>query len=170
MSEIGDFRKSKDQYFGGDPNSPLTPEQRKGFKVLKYLAENADLQFVLAVEEYPDDSKGLIQMATSSGDPAPHIRWGQLKFVVGGAPVALTVYRDEDGGDYFLPFMDATMGVDSYSDGRYLDLPLSSDGRLVLDLNYAYNPNWSCPIPPSDNRLTVAINAGEKKFPEAEGH
>ena len=74
MSEIGDFRKSKDQYFGGDPNSPLTPEQRKGFKVLKYLAENADLQFVLAVEEYPDDSKGLIQMATSPGDPAPHIR------------------------------------------------------------------------------------------------
>ncbi len=67
MSEIGDFRKSKDQYFGGDPNSPLTPEQRKGFKGLKYFAENADLQFVLEVEEYPDDPKDLIQMATSSG-------------------------------------------------------------------------------------------------------
>jgi len=92
MSEIGDFRKSKDQYLGGDPNSPLTPEQRKGFKGLKYFAENADLQFVLEVEEYPDDSKDLIQMATSSGDSAPHIRWGQLRFVVGGAPVALTVY------------------------------------------------------------------------------
>jgi len=122
------------------------------------------------VEEYADDSKDLIQMATSSGDPAPHIRWGQLKFVVGGAPVALMVYRGEDGGDYFLPFMDATTGDDSYSDGRYLDLPLSSDGRLVVDFNCAYNPNWSCPIPPSENRLTVAINAGEKKFPEAEGH
>jgi len=81
------------------------------------------------VEEYPDDSKDLIQMATSSGDSAPHIRWGQLRFVVGGAPVALTVYRGEDGGDYFLPFMDATTWDDSYSDGRYLDLPLSSDGR-----------------------------------------
>jgi hypothetical protein len=43
MSEIGDFRKSKDQYFGGDPISPLTSEQRKGFKRLKYFAENADL-------------------------------------------------------------------------------------------------------------------------------
>ena len=42
MSEIGDFRKSKDQYFGGDPISPLTSEQRKGFKGLKYFAENAD--------------------------------------------------------------------------------------------------------------------------------
>lgn len=122
------------------------------------------------MEEYPDDSKDLIQMATSSGDSAPHIRWGQLRFVVGGAPVALTVYRGEDGGDYFLPFMDATTGDDSYSDGRYLDLPLSSDGRLVVDFNCAYNPNWSCPIPPSENRLTVAINAGEKKFPKAEGH
>ncbi len=176
MSEIGDFRKSKDQYFGDDPDSPLTPEQRKGFKGLKYFAEKADLQFVLAVEEYPDDSKNLIQMATSSGDTAPHIRWGQLNFVVDGTPVALTVYRGEDGGDYFLPFMDATTGDDSYPDGRYLDLPVSSDGRLVVDFNYAYNPycaynpNWSCPIPPSENRLTVAINAGEKKFPEAEGH
>ena len=95
---------------------------------------------------------------------------------MGGASVALTVYRGEDGWDYFLPFMDATTGDDSYSDGRYLDLPLPSDGRLVVDFNYAYNPywayspNWSCPIPPSDNRLTVAINAGEKKFPEAKGH
>ena len=176
MSEIGDFRKSKDRYFGGDPDSPLTPDQRKGFKGLKYFPENADLQFVLGVDEYPDDSKDLIQMATSSGDAAPHIRWGQLKFVVDGTPVALTVYRSEDGGDYFLPFMDATIGEDSYSDGRYLDLPISSDGRLVVDFNYAYNPycaynpNWSCPLPPSENRLPVAINAGEKKVPEAEGH
>ena len=122
------------------------------------------------MEEYADDSKDLIQMATSSGDSAPHICWGQLRFVVGGAPVALTVYRGEDGGDYFLPFMDATTGDDSYSDGRYLDLPFSSDGRLVVDFNCAYDPNWSRPIPPSENRLTVAINAWEKKFPEAEGH
>jgi uncharacterized protein (DUF1684 family) len=176
MSEIGDFRKAKDQYFGGDPNSPLTPGQRKGFKGLKYFAENEDLQFVLAVDEFPDESKDLVHMATSSGDTAPHTRWGQLKFVVDGVPVALTVYRGEGGGEYFLPFMDATTEDDSYSDGRYLDLPLSGDGRLIVDFNYAYNPycaynpNWSCPIPPAENRLPVAINAGEKMFPEGEGN
>ena len=36
-------------------------------------------------------------------------------------------------------------------------------------IRYSYNPNWSCPIPPKENRLTVAIRAGEKVF-ESEGH
>ncbi len=91
-------------------------------------------------------------------------------------PVALTVYRGEGGGDYFLPFMDATTGDDSYSDGRHLDLSLSSDVRQDVDFNYLYNPycayypNCSCPIPPSYNRPTVAITAGEMKFPGAGGH
>ena len=49
MSEIGDFRKSKDKYFGGDQSSPLTPEQRKNFIRLQYFPENPDLQFVLEV-------------------------------------------------------------------------------------------------------------------------
>ena len=176
MTEISDFRKAKDQYFGGGQNSPLTVDQRNRFRGLQYFSENEGLRFVLAVEEFPNDSKDLIQMATSTGDTAPHTRWGQLKFEVDGAPVALTAYRGADGDDYFLPFMDATTEDESYADGRYLDLPATGDGRLVVDFNYAYNPycaynpNWSCPIPPSENRLTVSINAGEKTFPDAEGH
>ena len=49
-------------------------------------------------------------------------------------------------------------------------------GRFLVDFNYAYNPycaynpNWSCPIPPTENRLTVVIDAGEKSFPDAEAH
>ena len=176
MSEIGDFRKAKDRYFGGDQNSPLTVDQRKRFTGLEYFEENAELQFVLAVEEFPDDAKDLIQMATSTGDTTPHMRWGRLNFEVGGTPVALTVYRSAGGEDFFLPFMDATTGEESYSDGRYLDLPAAGDGRLTVDFNYAYNPycaynpKWSCPIPPSENRLSVAIDAGEKTFSDAEGH
>lgn len=176
MSEIGDFRKSKDLYFGGDQNSPLTPEQRKRFRGLQYFAENSELQFVLSLEEFPTDAQDVIQMATSSGETAPHLRWGQLKFEVDGVPVALTVYRDPDVDEFFLPFMDATTGEDTYTDGRYLDLPANGDGRLIVDFNYAYNPycaynpEWNCPISPSENRLPVAITAGEKVFADAEGH
>ena len=176
MSEITDFRKAKDQYFGGDQNSPLTNAQRNRFRGLEYFEENVDLQFVLGVEEFPNDAKDLIQMATSTGDTAPHIRWGQLKFDANGEPVASVVYQSVGGDGYFLPFMDATTGEESYSNGRYLDLPSSGDGRLVVDFNYtynpycAYNPNWSCPIPPSENRLTVSITAGEKTYGDAEGH
>ena len=176
MSEIGDFRKSKDKYFGGDQSSPLTPEQRKRFIGLQYFPENPGLQFVLAVEEFPNDSKEVIQMATSSGETAAHLRWGQLKFEVDGTPVALTIYRDMEGDEFFLPFMDATTGEETYPDGRYLDVLDAGDGRLVVDFNYAYNPycaynpDWSCPITPSENRLPVAIKAGEKAFTDAEVH
>ena len=129
---------------------------------------------MLSVEEFPEDARDVIQMATSSGETASHFRWGQLKFEVDGTPVVLTVYRDLNGDGYFLPFMDITTGEESYSDGRYLDLPASGDGRLSVDFNYsynpycAYNPNWSCPIAPVENRLPVAITAGEKTFADAE--
>ena len=63
-----------------------------------------------------------------------------MKFEVDGESVALTVYRSVGGDDFSPPFMDATTGNESYSDGRYLDLLDSSDGRLGLDLNSAYNP------------------------------
>ncbi len=174
MSEIGDFRKAKDQYFGGGQDSPLTPEQRKRFSGLQYFPENPELRFVLSVEEFPSDARDVIQMATSSGEAAPHLRWGQLKFEVDGTLVVLTVYRDVDGNEYFLPFMDVTTGEESYSSGRYLDLPAAEEGRLLVDFNYAYNPycaynpDWSCPIPPAENRLPVAITAGEKTFTDSE--
>ena len=100
MSEISDCSKAKHQYFGGDQNSPLTPAQQKRFQGLEYFPENPALQFVLVVEEFPNDSRDLIQMAIISGDTAPHTRREQLKFEVDGESVALTVYRSVDGDDF----------------------------------------------------------------------
>ena len=57
-----------------------------------------------------------------------------------------------------------------------MDVQPLHHGRFLVDFNYAYNPycaynpNWSCTIPPSENRLNVAIDAGEKSFPDAKAH
>ena len=51
---------------------------------------------------------------------------------------------------------------------RYLDVVVQSAGRYVVDFNRAYNPacvfspHYNCPIPPPENRLSVAIRAGER--------
>ncbi len=92
----------------------------------------------------------------------------------------LTVYWLEGyGGGLFLPFQDATSGQSSYGGGRYLldsikgaDLGNETTGsqeeRLVLDFNFAYhpscmhNPAYVCPLAPEENRLPVAIAAGER--------
>ena len=175
MSELSDFHKAKDNFFSKDHQSPLTARQRSEFAGLEYFPENPGLRFILPLEEFPEGQKETIEMATSTGDFQPQVRWGTLTFNVNGQPATLTVYRGEDGGEYFLPFADTTSGVESYGSGRYLDLVPLEHGHVLLDFNYAYNPycaynpRWSCPIPPAENRLKVAIQAGEKIFPDADG-
>ena len=175
MSELADFRKSKDHYFGQHHHSTLTPEQHGRFSGLAYYPENSELQFALAIDELPDQEKEIIEMATSTGDSQPYIRWRTISFLVSGQTATLTVYRGEDGEEFFLPFGDMSSGETSYSEGRYVDLVPGNHGRFLVGSNYAYNPycaynpNWSCPIPPVENRLTVTIAGGEKSFPDAEG-
>ena len=67
-------------------------------------------------------------------------------------------------------FKDATSGKTTYGGGRFLYAALPKDGKVVLDFNRAYNPPCAftpyatCPLPPPRNRLTVPIEAGEKKY------
>ena len=81
------------------------------------------------------------------------------------------------GGGLFLPFRDTTNGSETYGGGRYLldtikhaDLGQTSDGKLILDFNYAYNPScaynhqWSCPLAPPENRLAIPLPAGEQQL------
>ena len=83
------------------------------------------------------------------------------------------------GGGVFVPVKDASSGRTSYGGGRYLlDTVKGADlggdaaaGRLVLDLNFAYNPScaydpaWACPLAPAGNVLAVAVPAGEQAPP-----
>jgi uncharacterized protein (DUF1684 family) len=170
MSALEQFRRSKDLFFKQDAHSPLTPEQRETFDGLSYYPENPALRFELDVE--PFDRHEEVTMQTSTGDVAEYLRWGRIEFEVEGQPAALTVYAGRAGG-FFLPFMDATNGVETYSGGRYLEIEPLPSGKFLVDFNMAYNPYcaynayWSCPIPPEENRLKVAIRAGEK-LPEGE--
>ena len=168
MTTLGDFRKAKDAFYATDPQSPLTPDQKREFKGLKYFPENPALRLELEVEEFPE--KNTIQMQTSTGDVQSHIRFGVIRFSVDGQEVELTIYSDPHG--YFLPFADALAGSETYGAGRYLEPEPAGKGRLLVDFNYAYNPYcayndlFSCPLTPWENRLKVPIRAGEKVFHE----
>ena len=67
-------------------------------------------------------------------------------------------------------FKDATSGETTYAPGRFLDTDMPKDGIVVLDFNQAYNPPCAftafatCPLPPKQNTLTIAVEAGEKKY------
>jgi len=170
MSELTDFRKHKDEFFGGDDQSPLTPDQRRGFQGLSYYDENPGLGLELSAQEF--DDKEVVEMQTSTGDIAAYRRWGRIAFEVEGETGELTLYQDGHGHgeEFFVPFVDSTSGVETYGSGRYIEAHPLPGGKVSIDFNYAYNPycayneRWSCPLTPLENRLQVPIHAGEKSF------
>ena len=168
MSKLTEFRKSKDEIFKKEPDSPLTDDQKKSFKRLHYFPENTNLKFTVKVEEFPVKDEILIQ--TSKGDVQEYQRYGRFEFEVNGEKATLTLYTSETG--YFLPFVDSLAGKKTYPAGRYLEVESLGHGKFEVDFNYAYNPycayndRWSCPLAPFENRLKVPIEAGEKKYHE----
>lgn len=95
---------------------------------------------------------------------------GVVEFERDGKPYRLEAL-DEGEGTLFLIFADRTSGHGSYGAGRFLDAPLpDAQGELVIDFNQAYNPPCAftpfatCPLPPPENRLDLAIAAGERDY------
>jgi uncharacterized protein (DUF1684 family) len=168
MNELKAMRAEKDEFFGTDPQSPLSREQRKDFHGLNYFEENDALRLEVKVDEFPDQQE--FAMQTSTGSVQMYTRFGKFSFAVEDREVELTIYQSEHG--FFLPFIDSLAGKETYPAGRYLEPEPLPGGRFLVDFNLAYNPYcaynemWSCPITPAENRLKVAIRAGEKLFHE----
>jgi len=105
----------------------------------------------------------VLGMVTEVASPAAVELW------LDGRKMTLDVPGSEEHGRYMLVFADSTSGRETYGGGRYLwiDGP-DAQGRVVVDFNLAYNPPcvWTefatCPLPTRDNRLPVAVTAGEK--------
>lgn len=166
MQSLTTFRAEKDQFYAHHPQSPLTPAQKQRFTGLNYFPENPDLRLEVDVEISPTSESVSIQ--TTGGQPQTYQRFGKFTFSVDGQSAELTIYKNQHG--YFLPFVDNLAGKETYPAGRYLEPEKLPNGKFLVDFNLAYNPycayneQWSCPITPAENRLKVAIRAGEKIF------
>lgn len=157
-------RQQKDSFFKTHPQSPLTPEQQALFDGLRYYPPNPDLDLRVTVE--PFDADDMIAIHTTTGDVREYGRFGRFTFTVDGQEAQLTIYEADYG--FFLPFVDINMGKETYGAGRYLEPEYLGGNDFHVDFNLAYNPfcaynpNWSCPLTPLENRVKVAIRAGEK--------
>ncbi len=166
MTELEAFRAEKDQFFHNDPQSPLTVQQKRDFHGLNYFPENPALRLEVQADKLP--VKERVEMQTSTGDVQVYFRHSRFRFRVDGQEAELTIYEGDYG--FFLPFVDALAGKDTYPAGRYLEPEPLAGGRFLVDFNLAYNPycayneHWSCPLTPFENRLKVPIRAGEKIF------
>jgi len=94
---------------------------------------------------------------------------GRVEFEALGTPLALTVFNGRTPGSFFALFTDETSGVTTYAANRSLAIGApAADGTVTLDFNRAtnlpcaYTDFATCPLPPAENRLPVAVEAGEK--------
>ena len=177
-SDIKVFREGRDHEFRDKKESPLKEEDFAGFKGLNYYPE--DTSYIVKAKFTRIADEKYFQMPTSSGKMKVFVKYGILKFKVAGKRQTLAVYQvdratlkkfPEYADLLFIPFRDLTSRTATYGGGRYIDIKKPRGKEVVLDFNLAYNPNcayggdkWSCPIPPRENSLSVAIRAGEKRF------
>lgn len=172
-----EFRREKDEAFRFESWSPLPPDDRADFTGLEYFEPDERWRVKATITRLRDG--GEFEMATSTGEPRLQLRYAKLEFESPVGKAALFAYKDaghahRQGHDrdrsLFVPFRDATSGKETYGAGRYLDLEEPEGDEVMVDFNLAYNPYcayseaFSCPLPPAENWLKVAVTAGEKNF------
>ncbi len=179
---VTDWRRGRDALFATHPQSPIAPEDRQGFRRLRYFDPDPWYR-IRCVLEAPTEGMDWLDIDTGGEDGVIHYRRaGTLRFTLDEVACRLTVFAMIGyGGGLFLPFKDATSGRETYGGGRYLfDTVKNTDGlsleivpgspEVAIDFNYAYNPScayddrWACPLAPRENWLTVPIPAGERTY------
>jgi uncharacterized protein (DUF1684 family) len=183
------WRSEREELFATHAQSPVPAAARGGFRARHWPYDPA-YRFELALApdsgasptdvaaaEPPPFGGFSLNLPISTGGEEGFTRIGRFEVPLPGGSRALGVYWMAGyAGGIFLPFRDATNGAETYGAGRYLlDTAKSADlgagrqpGSLVLDFNFAFHPScafdpkWSCPLAPPENRVDVRIEAGER--------
>jgi hypothetical protein len=172
------WRATRDVLYRDHPQSPVPAADRATFRG-SYWPYDPSLRFevdvALAASSGP--STAGLSLPMSTGEALEFTKIGEVRIAVPDRPRTLVLFWMAGyAGGLFLPFRDATNGAATYGAGRYmLDTAKGADlggdlnaGRLVLDFNFAFQPScafdprWSCPLAPPENRLDLAIEAGER--------
>jgi uncharacterized protein len=146
----------------------LQSDAIKNFKGIERFAVDSNWRIRAVLQ--PGINKGGINIINVLGQSSTQSSPGKLHFSINGKQYTLDAL---DGGkdELFLIFGDETNGVETYPSGRYMYIPRpGNDGVTYIDFNKAYNPPCAftdyatCPLPPKQNILPIAIPAGEKKY------
>jgi uncharacterized protein (DUF1684 family) len=170
--QVAAWRQSKDAAFRStsrDSFSPIPEAQRAAFPGLAYFPVGQTYRVPAYLTLQPTQPPQFIELQTSGPEQRRRVqKVGSLAFTLAGEPYKLIAFADEGSlTRLFVPFYDLTNGRETYRGGRYLEIERTATGIYDLDFNHATNPycvystSYDCPIPPRENRLTVAIRAGE---------
>jgi uncharacterized protein (DUF1684 family) len=134
-----------------------------------------DLSYRVTATWLPSDGQQTVDVPNVLGDVSPTPIAGTAVFKINGQELQLTDLGGDAAKGLFFVFSDPTSKTDTYPGGRFLKTDPVTNGTVVLDFNRAYNPPCAvtpyatCPLAPKQNRLSVAIQAGEE-YDHKHGH
>lgn len=173
VRSVLEWRAEKERFFKGGPDSPVPAALTASLRPLEYY--DVDPAWRLQLPFVKDPNPETIVLITNTGERRSYARLGRVEFDRDGAHVRLHLYweigRAGERRPLWAPFVDAGAGRETYPAGRYVDAELLPDGTALVDFNLAYNPycaygwgSYSCPLTPRENRLSIAVRAGERGF------
>ena len=139
-----------------------------------FPAYPVDESWHLKAHFVPNTDSTTITLDNVIGEEVERFSPGNIEFKAVGETHSLIAFESTSG--LFIIFADETNHTDTYHAGRYMIIPFpDEDGKTIIDFNKAYNPPCAfntyttCQLPPPQNRLEIAITAGEKRPVDWEG-
>ncbi len=172
IKKITKEREEKDHFMKTSAESPFG-DAKESFTELKYYP--VDPKFKIIADLTPVKDKNVVMLTTSDGQEERYIEYAYADFDFNGLHNKLLILEMMEMGPFrgklFLTFGDETSGGETYGAGRYIDVvKVKGSQTITLDFNNAYNPycayadKFSCPFPPAENLLKIAVQAGEKTY------
>jgi uncharacterized protein (DUF1684 family) len=174
VSEIKNFQQELNSEYLNQKTTPLRGSNFTNFTAHPFFP--IDLKYRVNADFKKTENPETFEMPTSSGKTKKYREYGKATFTLDGKSYTVSLYQSLDlmkqkqYEDYlFLPFRDETNSIETYGGGKYLDLKIPANNKIIIDLNKSYQPycaynayDYSCPIVPSENILPVRIEAGVK--------
>lgn len=167
IQEIEELRKEADRFMRNSEESPFNDSNIK-YEGLKYFPP--DRAYEIKARFTPIEEPVIYTLPTNDGKARQYLTYGHAEFKIDGKQQKLLILENVEENKLFLPFGDATSADETYGGGRYMDVTHTGGNTIELDFNKAYNPycvynaNYTCPLPPKENLMEVAIKAGEKNY------
>ena len=179
---LAHWRAARENLYKEHPQSPVPADARATFQAA-HFDHDPSLRFEVVIEPAPPPAPGAFALELPTSGPAgadtslAFTRMGRIAIPFAEGERTLSVFWMAGyTGGLFIPFRDATNGHETYEAGRYLiDTAKSADlggdptsDTLVVDFNFAFQPScafdprWACPLAPPENRLDLAVRAGER--------
>ncbi|GMQ26951.1 DUF1684 domain-containing protein [Algoriphagus sp. oki45] len=171
VEKIEKERERQFKYLRFNVESPLTEDQKRNLQTLTFYGINPE--YKVKARLIPIENKKVRQVPMTDGSTERYIEHSFAEFELGGKTNKLLLLQsvsESDMRNFFLAFADETSGRETYGGGRYLNVRQDGKNSITIDFNLAYNPycaynpDYACPLPPKENLLTIAIEAGEKNY------